>query len=121
MSKLHFLVPRELSGGLHLAGAVVTPLRDAGALRDALQEIVETGGVRAVIVPEHMLARLEGREIREWLSKEALCIIPLPMDWQATRDARKDLEERVQHILGFKIPISDQLTKRKRSPEEVAS
>lgn len=116
MPELLFIVPRAISGGLRLAGGTVQTAENAADLRAALQSLPAAEPVRAVVVAEHLLARLEIREVRALLARQDPYIIPLPMDWQTTQDARRGLEERVRQLLGFKIPITDQFLRRGSGP-----
>ena len=76
--------------------------------------------MRLAVVPEHFVAQFGGRARRDVLESDKPHFIPLPMDWQGTRDAREDFEECLRHLLGFRITLSDRVLQGEQEEGEAS-
>ena len=112
MDKIIFIAPTEMVAGLRLAGVVVKASRNVAEARDIVLELMENHKASIVILPEHIAAQFDRREYHNLMESDHPCFIPLPMDWNENRDARRDFEHCLGQILGFKITLTDQILGR---------
>jgi vacuolar-type H+-ATPase subunit F/Vma7 len=118
MSELAVIAPPEIAQGLRLAGIPVRDARDAEQAWEVAQEMKDDAELRIVILPEHLAAGFDVRTSPDLLDSERPYFIPLPMDWLHSRDARKDFEDCLRHVLGFRITLSDRILGQHPDDEE---
>jgi vacuolar-type H+-ATPase subunit F/Vma7 len=103
----------EMVAGLRLAGMPVLPARNPGDVAEQLRELTDRRDVELVLVAEHLLAGLDPQAYRQALDSDQPYVVPLPLDWQATRDALADFEVRLGRILGCRINLAAALRRRR--------
>ena len=120
MPELVVIAPIEMAPGLRLAGIPMRGVRNAAEAADVVHELRQSGDVRVAIVPEHFVAQFAGRTRRDVTESDKPHFIPLPMDWQGTRDAREDFEACLRHLLGFRITLSGRVLQGEQEQGEDA-
>ena len=108
MSDVVLIAPIEMAAALRLTGLEVLSARDAADAGEHLRDIRGRAEVELVLLPEHWLSDFDRETYREVLESDHPYAVPLPMDWQATRDPRLDFESRLGRILGRRINLAVQ-------------
>jgi vacuolar-type H+-ATPase subunit F/Vma7 len=106
MSDVVLIAPIEMAAALRLSGLEVLSARNAAEAREHLRDIRGRAEVDLVLLPEHWLSDFDRETYREVLESDHPYAVPLPMDWQATRDPRLDFESRLGRILGRRINLA---------------
>jgi vacuolar-type H+-ATPase subunit F/Vma7 len=112
MAELALIAPREIAAAIRLAGVTV---RAAGNAAEALAQVEDIRGrneVELVLLPEHFLAGFDGPAYHEAIHIYRPYFVPIPMDWQSSRDARAEFQARLGRILGCHISLNEQLLAR---------
>jgi len=112
MAELVVIAPREIAAAMRLAGVTV---RAAGNAAEALAQVEDIRGrdeAELVLLPEHFLAGFDGPTYHDVLHSDRPYFVPIPMDWQSSRDARAEFQARLGRILGCHISLNEQLLSR---------
>jgi vacuolar-type H+-ATPase subunit F/Vma7 len=115
MREIAVIVPAEMATAFRLAGVEVLSSRTPGEAYEHVQDAQARDELRVVILAEHFLAGMGRQEYRAILESDRPIFIPIPMDWQATRDTRSDFEDRLGRILGCRISLSGQVLSRRKA------
>jgi vacuolar-type H+-ATPase subunit F/Vma7 len=108
MSDVVLIAPAEIALALRLTGLAVLSAGNAAEASEHLRDIRGRGEVELVLLPEHWLPDFDRDTYREVLAGDHPYAVPLPLDWQATRDPRADFESRLGCILGRRINLPAQ-------------
>lgn len=114
MRDLVCVVPARIADALTLAGVAALP---ACSPAEAIQRVHEAAEpeVQVVILAEHWLWALRREEQTALRGQDQPLLIPLPLDWQSTRDVREDFERRLGRILGRRISVAGVLSARRKA------
>jgi vacuolar-type H+-ATPase subunit F/Vma7 len=114
MSDIVVIVPAEMAAAFRLARVMVLPARTPAEAWQQVQDVQGHPEAKVVILPEHFLSGVGPNEYRQIMASDQPYFIPLPMDWQTTRDARESFQFQLGRILGCLINLTDQVLRRGR-------
>ncbi len=106
MAEILVVAPTELAAGLRLAGVAVLPARNAAEAAEQIQEARSRAELKLVLLAEHFLPGFDPDQYERLLHCGHPLFVPVPMEWQSTRDDRRDLELRLGRILGCRINLT---------------
>jgi vacuolar-type H+-ATPase subunit F/Vma7 len=114
MREIAMIVPAEMAVAFRLAGVEVLSSRTSREALEHVRDVRARGEHRLVILAEHFLAGMDFHEYRAIMESNHPFFVPIPLDWQATRDARSEFEDHLGRILGCRISLGSQILSRRR-------
>ncbi len=115
MHEMTMIVPAEMATAFRLAGIEVLACRTADEAWEHVQDVHARDDSRVVILAEHFVSGMAPQEYRALLQSDRPLCIPIPLDWQSTRDARSDFETHLGRILGCRVSLTSQLSGRRKA------
>lgn len=109
MSRLLALLRDDLAAGFSLAGVEVSPVRDAGALRAALDVAVESRTHGMVVVEEELMRELDESVRKGYAAITVPIIIEIPgaLEWREAEGPPPDdyVARLIRRAVGYQLNI----------------
>ncbi|MBD3420226.1 MAG: hypothetical protein GF398_08940 [Chitinivibrionales bacterium] len=106
MSDLVIVCSSVMADGFRLAGLEVREAENGPEMRAHLCDMSDNS---VVVVPQQFVDDLPQRDRQDLVQADKPLIIPVPLEWRAAGDTRKEFANMIKKIVGFKIPLTSQV------------